>query len=147
MVSKQSRNFRTQLSKNLFQTVWKTVLNLDIRKPDWLYRRLRKTWITNFGWLSLSLYCISVYRGQHAYCRLRIRQKRRQRSSLLIGGWNWMLHKSFSPRMIWRKGWIEQKKMCRNDDLENGCSFGAHPTKPFFYFTISSIPPNIFIFY
>ena len=29
---------------------------------------------------------------------IRIRQKRRQRQKLLIGGWNWMPHKSFSPQ-------------------------------------------------
>ena len=34
---------------------------------------------------------------------------RRQRSSLLVGGWNWMPHYSFSSRTIWRKGLIGKK--------------------------------------
>ena len=46
--------------------------------------------------------------------RRRIRQKRRQRSSLLIGGLNCfhsMSHERFSTRMIWRKGWQEERTL------------------------------------
>ena len=42
----------------------------------------------------------------------RIRQKRRQRSSLLAGGqnlFNSMPHSRFSTKMIWKKLWIEER--------------------------------------
>ena len=50
--------------------------------------------------------------------RRRNRQKRRQRSSLLFGGqntFNSIPRDRLSTRMIWRKGWIEEKTRGRMD--------------------------------
>ena len=50
--------------------------------------------------------------------RRRNRPKRRQRSSLLFGGQNSFKsipHYRFTTRMIWRKGWIEERTLCRMD--------------------------------
>ena len=49
------------------------------------------------------------------------RQKRRQSSSLLLGGqnsFNTMPNYRFSTRMIWRKGWVEERTLGRMDASE-----------------------------
>ena len=83
----------------------------------------------------ICLYCISYdVSDPGRFCtskswdhRKRIRQKKRQRSSLLFGERNWfnsMPHYSSSTRMIWRNGWIEEQTIGRMDALEK------YKTKP-----------------
>ena len=59
-----------------------------------------------------------------------LRQKRKQRSSLLFGGrnsFNSMPHNRFSTRMIWRKGWREERTLGKIDASEKSmiirCNF------------------------
>ena len=56
----------------------------------------------------------------HLKHRIRIRQRKRQRSSLLFEGRNWfnsMPHYRFNTRMIWRNGWMEERTLGRMDVL------------------------------
>ena len=51
--------------------------------------------------------------------RIRISQKQRQRSSLVVGGWNWFNDALYcSARMIWRKGWFEEQTLGIMEDLK-----------------------------
>ena len=50
--------------------------------------------------------------------KIRIRQKGRQRSSLLVGGRNWPLHFSHITPGWWSKGWTEAQILGRMDALE-----------------------------
>ena len=70
--------------------------------------------------LSLYMACVHPMDCQ-TYSRRRNRQKRRQRSSLLFGGWNFfhsLPHYRFSTRIIKRKGWIEERTLGRMDASE-----------------------------
>ena len=73
----------------------------------------------------------TLYTLQHGR---RNRQNRRQRSSLLFGGGILSITcrtYRFSPRLIMRKGWIEERTLVRTWRLEkNVWSSGSHHTKP-----------------
>ena len=89
------------------------------KKPNWLFFRQR----------------YSEYSYSYLFLLRRInRQKRRQRSSLLFGGWNSfnsMLHYTFSTRMIWRIGLIQEWTLGRmGASKKNGWSSCSHHIKP-----------------
>ena len=86
--------------------------------------------------------------------RIWIRQKGNLRSLLMVGGGGGIdSRKPFSARMIWRKGWIEKRILCRMDALKNGWSSRSyytpnhHPLKIVFQilFFKTSLPLNGYI--
>ena len=67
---------------------------------------------------SVAFFILTIHGSSH---RRRIRQKRTQRSSMLVGErncFNSLPHQRFCTRMIWIKGWIEEWILSGTDSSE-----------------------------
>ena len=81
---------------------------------------------------SIKIFYTTICRVFYPYIEEGFIQKRRQRSSQLFGGKNWLNslpHYRFSARIIWRNGWIEKRTINALEKLMTFYSSHYHPLK------------------